>query len=148
MKEGIFISLFLWFWISETYNKGVVTLSAWKEFVKYWDDALEDGEAKESFFNLIRGLLTPYRTKYADEAGLEVDIDKESMELDEKTIVNWHYSSVSYLISDKAVLLRDTQSQDMKISKKSILTPKEFYNKLEVDGNDEIVERFNQFRSE
>lgn len=146
-SENQFIS-FLRYWISDNDTKGVVTLSAWKEFESYWNRELSNfTEVRNSFFYSMRGLLTPYRTKYADEAGIEIgEIDKQSMELDEKTIVNWHYASVRYLISDKAEELR-SNSQDIKISTDSILTPKEFYNKLEVD-DEKIIEKFKQTKLE
>lgn len=132
---------FIHYWISENDTKAVVTLSAWKDFEKKWNLELGDlEETKNSFFANMRGIITPYRTKYASEARLEVDIDKESLEIDEKTIVNWHYASVEYLLTNNPDHYISSSPQ-LKIPAKSVLTPKQLYSRLEVEDG-EIIEGF------
>ncbi len=94
----------------------------------------------------MRGLITPYRTKYASEAGLKLNNEVESDKVDEKTIVKWHYATVRFLVTnDPTQYNSDTEFAN--ILPKSILTPKEFYNKQEVE-NLSFVEAFlSDFRS-
>lgn len=132
---------FIHYWISENDTKAVATLSAWKEFEKKWTKELADmDEVKNSFFASMRGIITPYRTKYASQAKLEVDIDRESLEIDEKTIVNWHYASVEYLLTDFPDQYTSS-SPELKIPDRNVLTPKQFYGRLEVEDGS-IIENF------
>lgn len=95
----------------------------------------------------MRGLLTPYRTKYADEAGLKINIKKESMELSEETIVNWHYVTVRALITDNPEKYRSL-NEELKISSNSVFSPKELYNRLEVEDDNNIVEKFKSIQND
>lgn len=135
---------FLTYWLSVNETKAVVSLSAWKEFENYWNDGLKSvsPEIRNPFFATMRGSITPYRTKYATEAGMKVENEIETNSIDEKTIVNWHYATVRYLISDNPDEFR-LQSSQIRIQTASILTPKEFYSKYEVE-NEEFIKSFLQ----
>lgn len=135
---------FMTYWLSENETKAVVSLSAWKYFEKEWGENLKSvsREIKDPFFATMRGSITPYRTKYATEAGMKVENEIESNSVDEKTIVNWHYATVRYLISDNPEEFRLSPSQ-IKIPIASILTPKELYSKYEVE-NEEFIKSFIQ----
>lgn len=141
--EDKYIS-FLRFWLSDNKTKAVVTLPVWKNFLKKWDAELVDysNEIKESFFASMRGVVTPYRTKYATEAGLKIDNEFESNSVDEKTIVTWHYATIKYLITEGPEEFR-SEAISIRISEALILTPKEFFSKLDVEDGMTIA-RFNE----
>ncbi|MHB1709496.1 MAG: hypothetical protein ACYCT2_08500 [Thermoplasmataceae archaeon] len=141
--EDKYIS-FLRFWLSDNDTKAVVTLSEWKKFMEKWESELKDcsNEIKEPFFASMRGVVTPYRTKYATEAGLKINNEQESNSIDERTIVTWHYATVRYLITGTPEKFRP-EAEFIKISEASILTPKEFFNKLDVEDG-ETVTRFTE----
>ena len=135
---------FLTFWLSENETKAVVSLSAWKEFENYWKESLNgvSEEIRDPFFATMRGSITPYRTKYATEAGMRIENESETNLIDEKTIVNWHYATVRYLISDNPEEFHIVPSE-IKIPTASILTPKELYSRYEVE-NEDIIKLFLQ----
>lgn len=132
---------FLKFWITCNNTKAVVTLSVWKEFEKYWQEQLSERseEITTPFFATMRGVATPYRNKYATEAGLTQDDPADSESIDEKTIVNRHYATVKYLIVENAEAYKS--DGEIKITKGRILTLKEFFNRAEVE-NPELVAAF------
>lgn len=140
-KEDRFIA-FLIYWLSENQTKAVVTLSAWKEFESEWRNQLK-GYSKEiidPFFATMRGSITPYRVSYATEANVSHDNDKISTTVDEKTIVNWHYATVRYLVTETPDKYKG-KSDEIKIANDSILTPKELYSRYEVE-DESFVRRF------
>jgi hypothetical protein len=134
---------FLRYWIALNDTKAVVTLSAWKEFEKHWNKRLkgESQELTESFFANMRGLITPYRTKYATEAQLQVNSEKESMGIDEETIVEWHYATVKYLITKDPTRFHAKIGR-IKIPIEFILSPRGLFGKLEVEDGI-IIDQFN-----
>lgn len=139
---------FLRYWIALNDTKAVVALSAWKEFEKHWREKLKgvSQELTESFFAIMRGLVTPYRTKYATEAHLEVDTEKESMAMDAETIVEWHYATVKYLITENPTKF-NADIDRIKIPKEFILSPRGLFGKLEVEDGGVIEQFNNEFNS-
>jgi len=134
---------FLLFWLNKHETKAVVTKRAWNTFTKGWEKKLpKNSETANAFFATMRGLFTPYRDKYASEAGLAVENDENAEE--EKTeegelsdIVNRHYPTVKYLIVKNPETF---QATGLKIAGDKILNSKQFYNKLEIDDTVLIAE--------
>jgi hypothetical protein len=121
-------------------TKAVVTLSAWKLFQKHWESELKEmPETRDSFFANIRGLVTPYRVKYASEDQTVDRIERESIDITETEIVNWHYATVKYLITENPSEF--ISSDKIKIPKEFILTLRGFFGKMEIEDG-EIITRF------
>lgn len=134
---------FLRHWLIMNDTKAVATLSAWKEFMSYWEHRLKgtSEEIRETFFASMRGIVTPYRTKYLEEAKIKVETEIESMEIDEGTIVGWHYATVKFLITDSPEDFISKISDKHSRTDDILLTPRGLYSKYEIeDGN--LVDQF------
>lgn len=97
-------------WLSEHETKAVVLLQDWREFVAQWEHEIgEFPEARMAFFAIHRGIITPYRDKYADEAGVKPDGETTAAmnEVDAmKTITRRHYDTCEYLVTDVPSVFR------------------------------------------
>lgn len=139
------LNAFLKYWISEKTTKAVVCEKYWNDFVKEWEKSLKDclDEVKAPFFASIRGVVTPYRDKYA--TGLPTTTTKDTTnEKDEKDpiqktidIVSRHYATVKYLITEYP----ERYKGKMRLGDSQILTPKQFYTEIETKNN-EFTQKF------
>ena len=102
----------------------------------------------------FRGIITPYREKYVDEAGLFINDEEESEEddsgegEDEKSvilnIVNRHYATVKYLIVRDPKIYKEMPKDSIKIDKERIMNLDGFYRAMIVE-NSKIVEQFKRY---
>ncbi|MBS3069150.1 hypothetical protein J4441_02170 [Candidatus Micrarchaeota archaeon] len=126
---------FLLYWIYNNQTKAVVPKKSWNEFFRTWEEKLShvSDEIKSPFFATVRGIASPYREKYADEAGCPADISESSDDEAEELvrIANRHYATIKYII-----VKNELSSQVLKISQDRILSPKDFYTVQETQNND------------
>lgn len=125
-------SSFLQFWVSQKNTKAVVVKEDWNAFMKEWENDLKDclEEVKQPFFGLLRGTATPYREKYADEVVGAKEIELKGTSSEKITqIVNRHYATVQYVVVNNP---NDFNISKMKISQDQLLTPKGFFNRMEI----------------
>ncbi len=115
---------FLQNWLSKRGTKAVVLLQDWKAFVDYWEGQLRlHPEVRDSFFAMLRGIITPYRDKYAVEAGLKPD-GETLASMDEveamKVITQRHYATCEYLVTEDPELFR---AKGLRLPDSRILKP-------------------------
>jgi hypothetical protein len=115
---------FLRNWLSTRESKAVVLLQDWKQFVSEWEAAIGDfPETKSEFFAILRGIITPYRDKYAVEAGVAPDGETTASE-DEvgamRIITRRHYDTCEYLVTYDPGVFR---GKGLKLPDERIVTP-------------------------
>lgn len=127
---------FLKFWLAEKDTKAVILKSGWGSFKKEWEQSLRErtSEFKELFFAGIRGIVTPYRDKYAEDIDVPEEYEEPQTDPISETarIVNRHYATVKYLVVGDP---SEYSSQDLKINPNRIVTAKTFFTKEEVINN-------------
>lgn len=151
-SENKFVK-FLIYWISGHNTKAVTTLKNWKRFFREWEERLKDrsDELKNPFFAFFRGIVTPYRKKYAKEDNLSItdNDNKEKSNNDEITniinIINRHYATVEYLITEDPSIY---EGKDIKIDKDRIVSLKGFFYLIEKDDNQSFEQFFQDNRME
>jgi hypothetical protein len=122
---------FLANWLSSRQIKAVVLPRAWNEFTKEVEEELRGfPESQEYVLGILRGILTPYRDKYAHEAGVQADGEVVG-ELDElsamRTITTRHYASCMYLVTYAPEIFR---GNGLRLPDTRILTPDLFQAEL------------------
>ena len=126
---------FLTGWLSERQTIAVVLPQAWKAFVTQLEAEMEGfRESRDAVLGILRGILTPYREKYADEAGIPPD--GEVVEgMDEvsamRTITTRHYATCMYLVTDAP---EEFRGKGLRLPDSRILTPDLFRAELEPAG--------------
>ena len=114
-------------WLSLRDTKAVVLPQDWDAFVTHWTSELQEfPESREPFFAMMRGIITPYRDKYATEANVEGDGDRVAV-ADEveamRIITGRHYATCAYLITDDPTIF---QGKRLRLLDSRILTPELF----------------------
>jgi hypothetical protein len=127
---------FLRNWLSSRENKAVVLLQDWKSFVREWEATIGDfPEVRGEFFGILRGILTPYRDKYAVEAGIAAD-GETTAALDEvaamEVITRRHYDTCEYLITYEPTVFR---GNGFLLPDERIVTPELFRAVHQADGD-------------
>lgn len=139
---------FLRWWINERDTKVVVLKKIWDKFIKQKEDELKGFEESAGvFFASVRGIVTPYREKYAEESleatDIEVPVDAVENEIDATlNIANRHYATCKYVIVKTP---ENYKGKDVRIGDDKILSPQEFYSLMEVKDNKSVMEFNNTF---
>ena len=126
---------FLTNWLSSHQTKAVVLPGAWTEFThEVAEDLRGFPESQEYVLGIIRGIVTPYRDKYAHEAGVPADGEVVGAmgEADGmKTITDRHYATCTYLVTDAPELFR---GKNLHLPETRILTPDLFHAELQTNS--------------
>lgn len=123
-------------WLSQLDAKAVVLPQDWEAFVRRWEHDLRDSpESRGPFFAMLRGIITPYRDKYAEEAGIQDDgesvASKEEVEA-MRIITNRHYATCTYLLTEDLALFR---GRKLRLPDARILTPELLRAELQAVSN-------------
>lgn len=101
--------LFLFYWLREQRTKAVIPKKGRDRFIATLETKAETSpDVYYPILSFFRGYTTPYRFKYANEAGIKLQTEEKTEEkmysddMDEKQIIikvsNWHYATVKYVI--------------------------------------------------
>lgn len=127
---------FFIFWLSSQETKAVIPKNSWSEFHKAIKESLKNmEETYKGVMGFYRGIVTPYRTKYAEEAGIKLSEEEkkgDGVENDEASsiakIVNRHYATVRYLIvEDPKIYIKMREERKLRINPENITTLDGFY---------------------
>lgn len=126
---------FLQDWLSRHDTKAVVLPRDWLAFSRKWETELQDyPESRQAFFALLRGIITPYRDKYAPEGGIADDGDHvgEASEVDAMSLITKrHYATCEYLITTQPEVFR---GKGLRIPDSRILTPELFQAEVQAEA--------------
>lgn len=129
-------AFFVIYWLSTEETKAVATKDSWNAFHKEIRDELKEmPDTYKGVIGFFRGIITPYRTKYAEEAGIKLSLeekDKDGKETEEDSqiikIVNRHYATVKYLIVENPdAYLTFKKDGRLRIDTQNITTLEGFY---------------------
>lgn len=124
-------------WLSRHDTKAVVLPRDWREFIAKWENELRDApESRGPFLALMRGIITPYRDKYAVSAGIENDGDPVAWaSVDEvegmSVITKRHYATCKYIITDEPLVFR---GKGLTLPDSGILTPELFAAEVQAES--------------
>ena len=139
---------FLRWWINEQDTKAVVIKKIWLRFIREKEEELKEfKETSDFFFGSVRGIITPYREKYAEETqeptDMEIQVDEVENEIDATlNIANRHYATCRYIIVRNP---ENYKGKEVRIGDGRILSPQEFYSLMEVMDNKKVIEFNNNF---
>jgi hypothetical protein len=84
----------------------------------------------------MRGIVTPYRDKYTEEAGIEIEDDEDIRAMNDTdaavTIANRHYATCRYLIVDDP---KEYHGKKLKIGDDKIVTLEGFCKEVAITDN-------------